>query len=110
MVVLISRGGETDEVNRLGHISKRRGAILVALTEAPASTVGRMSDHVLKVASDPAADIAGTISTAGSLCMSVMGDALCQVLFEMRGYTVQQFGLTHPGGAVGKSLAGADSK
>ena len=109
VVVLISRGGETDEVNRLGHISKQRGATVIALTEVPASTVGRLSDHVLKVVSDPAADLAGTMSTAGSLCMSVIGDALCQVLFEMRGYTVQQFVQTHPGGAVGKSFAGADS-
>ena len=105
VVILMSRGGETDEVNKLGHIAKQRGATVVALTEKPGSTVGQLSDFVLLVKSDPAADIAGTIATGGSLAMSAMGDALCVVLFHLRGYSMDAFALTHPGGAVGKFIA-----
>ena len=105
VVILISRGGETDEVNKLGQIAKRRGATVIAFTEKPESTVGQLSDLVLLVKSDPSADIANTITTAGSLSMSAMGDALCVVLFHLRGYSMDAFALTHPGGAVGKQIA-----
>jgi len=33
-----------------------------------------------------------------------IGDALCVVLLNMKGYSVEEFGETHPGGAVGKKL------
>ncbi len=104
-VILISRGGETDEVNKLGAIAKQRGATVVAFTEKPNSTVGQLSDLVLQVQCDPTADIANTITTGGSLAMSAMGDALCAVLFHLRGYSMDEFALTHPGGAVGKHIA-----
>lgn len=104
VLILISRGGETDEVNRLGAIAKRRGATVIAFTEKPDSTVGQLSDLTLKVHSDPNADIERTITTGGSLCMSAMGDALCAVLMKLRGYSMNQFGETHPGGAVGRNF------
>ena len=34
------------------------------------------------------------------------GDALCVLLLESRGYSRDDFGRTHPGGAVGKKLEG----
>ena len=104
IVILISRGGETDEVNKLGTIAKQRGATVIAFTERPASTIGKLSDLILQVRADPAADIERTITTGGSLCMSAVGDALCAVLMKLRGYSMDSFAATHPGGAVGKSL------
>ena len=104
IVILISRGGETDEVNRLGAIAKQRGALVIALTEQTESTVGKLSDILLQVRADRTADIERTISTGGSLCMSAVGDAMCAVLMKLRDYSIDSFATTHPGGAVGKSF------
>jgi arabinose-5-phosphate isomerase len=44
------------------------------------------------------------VATGSSLVNAAAGDALCAVLLRLRGYTREDFGLTHPGGAVGKKL------
>ncbi len=49
VLVAISKGGETTELNHLARISKERGAVLIALTEKPNSTLGRMSDVVAEI-------------------------------------------------------------
>jgi arabinose-5-phosphate isomerase len=44
------------------------------------------------------------IATGSSLVNAAACDALCILLLELRGYTKEQFGQTHPGGAVGEKL------
>jgi arabinose-5-phosphate isomerase len=44
------------------------------------------------------------IATGSSLFNSAFCDALCIVLLNLRGYSLEQFGKTHPGGAVGLKL------
>jgi len=105
VLVAISKGGETTEVNHLARIARQRGATLIALTEKPDSTLGRLSDVVLRVQAPPDADPYGMIATGSSLVNAAVGDALCVVLLELRGYSKEDFGLTHPGGAVGRKLA-----
>jgi D-arabinose 5-phosphate isomerase GutQ len=104
VLIALSKGGETSEVNYLASVAKQRGATVVGFTEKPDSTLGRQSNHVLKVVADPDVDPYGMIATGSSLTNAAMGDALCAVLLQMRGYTREQFGETHPGGAVGRKL------
>jgi D-arabinose 5-phosphate isomerase GutQ len=105
VLIALSKGGETAEVNFLASIAKGRGAKVIAITEKPDSTLGRISDRVLCVKAPPEADPYGMIATGSSLVNAAFGDALCVVLLNMRGYTQEQFGKTHPGGAVGKKIA-----
>jgi D-arabinose 5-phosphate isomerase GutQ len=106
VLIALSKGGETAEVNFLAGIAKQRGAKVIALTEKPDSTLGRQSDLILCVTAPSEADPYGMIATGSSLVNCALGDALCVVLLHMRGYTREQFGATHPGGAVGKRVAG----
>jgi arabinose-5-phosphate isomerase len=48
------------------------------------------------------------VATGSSLVYSAFGDALCVVLLKLRGYSLEDFGKTHPGGAVGKKLEDMD--
>lgn len=105
IVIAISKGGETTEVNHLANIAKKRGAQVIAFTEEPDSTLGRLSDRVLRIQAAPEADPYGMIATGSSLTVCGMADALCVVLLHLRGYTKERFGETHPGGAVGLALA-----
>lgn len=105
VLIAISKGGETDEINRFVSIARGRGAKIVGLTERPQSTLGRQSDLVLQVVAPPDVDPYGMIATGSSLVNAAVGDALCVVLLRLRGYSRDQFGQTHPGGAVGKRLA-----
>ena len=105
VLICISKGGETIEVNYLAKISKARGAVLIGFTESSNSTLGKLCDVVVKVQSPVEIDPYGMIATGSSLVASALGDALCVVLLHLRGYTKEKFGETHPGGAVGLKLA-----
>lgn len=97
----VSKGGETAEVNILADIARLRGTTVVAITEAADSSLGRLADVVLSVTSPQSADPFGMISTGSSLVTGALCDAICVVLLELRGYSADAFGETHPGGAVG---------
>lgn len=101
ILIAISKGGETLEVNYLARIARQRGATLIALTEKPDSTLGKLSHIVLKVVAPPDVDPYGMIATGSSLVNSAFCDALCVVMLNLRGYSKEQFSETHPGGAVG---------
>ena len=100
----LSKGGETSEVIFLAGIARKRGATVVAITEKPASTLGQLADLVLQVTAPEGIDPYGMIATGSSLFNSVFTDAICVALLELRGYSVDDFGETHPGGAVGHKL------
>jgi arabinose-5-phosphate isomerase len=102
--VALSKGGETAEVCFLAHIARKRGASVVAITEQPDSTLGRLADVVLVTHAPASVDPYGMVATGSSLVVSALCDAICVALLELRGYTKDAFGETHPGGAVGHRL------
>lgn len=106
VVYIISKGGQSAEINEFAQICKGNGAKIIAHTEKPDSPLGRMSDAVYHIVAPEGVDPYGMIATGSSLTNGAACDALCCVLLEMRGYTKEQFGRTHPGGAVGKKIAG----
>jgi D-arabinose 5-phosphate isomerase GutQ len=103
-LVLISKGGKTTEVNRFAQIAKRRGARLVAFTEAPESELGQMADAIIQVKVPADSDPFGMVATASSLANSAMADAICETILVETGYSLSAFAETHPGGAVGKKI------
>jgi D-arabinose 5-phosphate isomerase GutQ len=104
VVITLSKGGSSSEVIFLAKVAKSRGATVISITEKPESELGKLSDAVLKVIAPSEGDPFGMIATGSSLINAAYGDALCVVLLKLRGYTLEQFGATHPGGAVGKKL------
>jgi arabinose-5-phosphate isomerase len=104
VLIAISKGGETSEVNALARIAKTRGAKIIAFTGNPASTLAGLSDLVLCTQAPDESYPYDMIATGSSLFKCAISNALCTVLLHMRGYTREQFGQTHPGGAVGKKV------
>ena len=106
----LSKGGETIEVIFLAGVAKKRGAKVIAITEEPASTLGQLADIVLKVEAPDGVDPFGMVATGSSLVNSAFCDAICVALLELRGYSVDDFGETHPGGAVGHAIKENETK
>mgnify|MGYP000847458672 CR=1 FL=1 len=104
VLIALSKGGHTAEIISLVKVARERGAYVIAITEKPDSELGALSDLVLKIVAPPDVDPYGMVATGSSLFNAAFGDALCVVLLKMRGYSLEQFGKTHPGGAVGKKL------
>ena len=104
LVYIISKGGQSAEINQFVRIAKDRGAKIVAHTEKPQSELAAMSDAAVVVKAAEGVDPYGMIATGSSLANSAACDALCILLLKLRGYTKEQFGDTHPGGAVGEKV------
>ena len=104
VVYLISKGGQSAEINHFAQIARTRGAKLIAQTENPESPLAQMCDAVFKVSAVGDVDPYGMVATGSSLVNGAAGDVLCVLLLELRGYTQEAFGRTHPGGAVGKKM------
>ena len=104
IVYIISKGGQSTEINTFAQIAKDRGAKVIAHTEKPNSPLGQLSDAIVHVTAPESADPYGMIATGSSLMTGAACDVLCVLLLELRGYTREQFGHTHPGGAVGVKI------
>ena len=104
VVVAISGSGSTQEVVTLLPLIKRIGAALIAMTGRPESVLASAAEIHLDVGVEREAcplDLAPTSSTTAAL---VTGDALAVALLEARGFSAEDFALSHPGGALGKRL------
>jgi arabinose-5-phosphate isomerase len=104
VVYAISKGGRTAEINRFVEIARARGAKVVAQTENPHSPLGQLADAIYVIRAVGDVDPYGMIATGSSLVAGAAGDVLCVLLLERCGYSLEQFGETHPGGAVGEKL------
>jgi arabinose-5-phosphate isomerase len=105
VLVALSRGGESDEVNQMVRIANQRGATTIALVHDTGSTLARACRCVLPVRSRQEYELMGHLATTSTVVFAAMCDALCAVVLEAKGYTPEQFGQTHPGGAVGRTLS-----
>lgn len=104
IVLALSNSGETGEVLAILPVLKRRGIPLISLTGRPGSTLARQADvHIPVVVSVEACphNLAPTSSTTAALAM---GDALAIALLEARGFSAEDFALSHPGGSLGRRL------
>lgn len=104
VVLLISNSGETAEVVNIIPVIKRIGANTIAMTGNPNSTMAKLSDTHLCIAVSKEACPLGLAPTASTTATLVMGDALAVALLEARGFTADDFALSHPGGSLGKRL------
>ncbi|RRS09926.1 KpsF/GutQ family sugar-phosphate isomerase [Pseudoalteromonas sp. J010] len=104
VVLMISNSGETQEVISILPIIKRLGAPVISMTGNPSSTMARNASVHLCVKVSKEACPLGLAPTASTTATLVMGDALAVALLEARGFTADDFALSHPGGSLGKRL------
>lgn len=104
LVLALSNSGETEEILRLLPVIKRLGVPLIALTGRPLSTLAEHADVHLDTSVDREACPLGLAPTASTSAQLAMGDALAIALLEARGFTAEDFALSHPAGSLGKRL------
>lgn len=104
LVIAITYSGETAEIITILPLLKRLGLPLISMTGAPDSTLGSAATVVLDTAVQEEACPLNLAPTASTTAALAMGDALAVALLESRGFTVEDFARSHPGGALGKRL------
>lgn len=104
VLLVVSRGGKTDELVPIVDVAKAKGATVICVTEKLESPLALAADINLKMVISRECDKYNCQGTTSFAVTNAIFDALQSALVEYTGYQNETFALIHPGGAVGKRL------
>jgi len=104
LVMCLSKSGESSEIRVLIPLLKNFGNPLIAMTANKNSTLARQADYLLWTPVEQEADPNNLAPTASTTSQMALGDALAVALLAHKGFSPEDFGKFHPGGALGKQL------
>jgi arabinose-5-phosphate isomerase len=103
-LLALSNSGESRELRDPLLFCHRNNIPVIGMTQRSASFLGRSASVCLTLPNVAEACPNGLAPTTSTLMALALGDALAMVLMDRRGFSAQDFGLHHPGGALGMSL------
>ena len=106
VVFLFSKGGKTAELLSLLPSLETKGCTTVAVTEKADSILAERTTQLLQIWVDSEPDPFNMLATTSIAAVIATFDALAITVMEETGFTREQFGVIHPGGAVGERLLG----
>lgn len=104
VVMALSNSGKTEEIVSLLPILKNMGIKIIAMTGDNNSKIATASDVHIDVGVEEEACPMNLSPTASTTAALAMGDAIAVALLEKRGFSVEDFAKSHPGGSIGKKL------
>jgi arabinose-5-phosphate isomerase len=104
VLISFSNSGETDEILTLLPILNRRNIPMISITGNPDSMLAKRSMVHLNASVKEEACPLNLAPTASTTAALALGDALAVALLEIRGFTPEDFAMSHPGGSLGRRL------
>lgn len=104
VVIAISNSGEAHEILSILPVIKRLHIKLISITANGQSSMAQFADVSLEIGKSVEACPLGLAPTSSTTATLVLGDALAIALLAARGFTAEDFALSHPGGALGRKL------
>jgi len=104
VVLVLSFGGETDEIIRLINIVKQLEIKLITITGNKDSRLAAHSDIVLCMGELDEACPLGVAPSVSTTCMLAVGDALSLTVMKARNFSVEDYARFHPAGSLGAKL------
>ncbi|MEM9419592.1 MAG: KpsF/GutQ family sugar-phosphate isomerase [Planctomycetota bacterium] len=105
-VLLLSFGGNTEELVTLAELLKQDGVPMIALTknDGPGNGLARQATVTLPVGDITEACPHELAPTSSTTAMLALGDALALAVSRARRFTADDFQKFHPGGGLGRQL------
>ena len=104
VAIALSNSGNTEELVEVLPAIKRRGAKIIALTGKLNSNLAKQADLVLDASVEKEACPLNLAPTASTTAALALGDALAVVTLKARGFSEEDFAMSHPGGSLGRKL------
>jgi len=104
VVMALSNSGKAEEIVNLLPALKNMGIKIIAMTGDENSIIATTSDVHIDVGVEEEACPMNLSPTASTTAALAMGDAIAVALLEKRGFSVEDFAKSHPGGSIGKKL------
>ena len=104
IIIAISKSGETAEILNLLPTLRNLDVPVIVITGSEKSTLAKYASVILDIGVEKEAcpyDLAPTASTTVTL---VLGDALAVALLQAKGFSIDEYALLHPGGALGNQM------
>ncbi|MBU9851962.1 SIS domain-containing protein [Rahnella aceris] len=108
LMILISRGGNSEELTRLLPTLKAKGVAIISVTENLDSAIARAATLVVKTHIRREIDPLNMLATTSVVLVLAVFDALCGNIMLRNGFDQQSLLKVHPGGNVGKTLREQD--
>lgn len=111
VLIAFSFSGNSSEVVRIVEYVKRQFSIpIIAITGSRRSSLAALSSTVIKLSVSDEGSPGNVAPLASTTAALVAGDLLARGLADMTPFSLEQFALNHPGGAIGLSLARVEER
>jgi len=104
VLLLLSSGGQTEEVLALAALVKQDRVPIVSMTGKRESHLSRISDVHLCIGDVTEACSHNLAPTASTTALLALGDALALAVSNAKHFTAEDFKKSHPGGLLGKQM------
>lgn len=104
LMIMISRGGNSDELTRLLPGLAAKNVPLLSVTENPNSAIASAARLVISTGVQREADPLNMLATTSIILVLAIFDAVCACLMSESGYSKETLLAVHPGGDVGLTL------
>jgi len=104
VVIALSNSGETEEIIDLLPALRSIEVQIIALTGNKNSKIANYSNIHIDVRVEEEACPLNLAPTASTTAALAMGDAIAVALLEKRGFSIEDFAKSHPGGSIGKRI------
>ncbi len=108
IVMILSFGGETEEISRLLKLLGRMEIKIIGITARESSTLGRKADVALLLGEIAEVCPLGLAPTTSTTCMLALGDALAMAIMKLDNFGEEDYAGFHPGGSLGRRLSKVD--
>lgn len=106
IVILFSKGGNTQEIIQYIPICKAKGAYVIGVSQNDDSLLANHADLYFKLQVDQEADIWNMCASASCNAIAAVFDAIAFTAVQYTHYTKDDLYLIHTGGKVGELLEG----
>jgi len=104
LLITLSYSGETEELLTTLPAAKRLDVKIAAITGIKGSSLAKYSDIVVEMPVPREACPFNLAPTTTTTSLLALGDALAMTLLKVRGFSKDDYGRLHPGGAIGKAV------
>lgn len=104
LLLALSYSGETEELLKILPRIKRLNLYIAALSGSAQSTLAQCATLHIPIDIAQEACPLGLAPTASTTALLAMGDAIAVAVLDARGFTMEDFAHSHPGGRLGRRL------
>ncbi|AWY20508.1 KpsF/GutQ family sugar-phosphate isomerase [Moraxella bovis] len=104
VLIAISNSGQSDEIKMLIPVVKQLGIPLISISRDRRGFLPKSANIALTLGNFEEACPLGLAPTSSTTATLALGDALAVALLHARGFTSNDFALSHPAGALGRKL------